>query len=239
VIRDYFLNLRTNSNNFRIDLADGQVTPFSHNTPDWRVSLIETGETTSTGARLRMAAHYVEAITSLQLTAMVFQTWISGHRSIFIWNKAEPAPLRRSDHRRARRAGRGRVGCNALCREAGVNRGMDQRRLFRLQHPSDPRTAGSPGSVLETDVLPDLSAQGSYRVSGTRILAMHGYGAGVGGLEQDLERGDATMENLVAPWATQKRSPLRRKRHQRIGACLWVRAHDALQVDRYCRSYRH
>jgi glucose-1-phosphate cytidylyltransferase len=60
VIRDYFLNFRTHSNDFRIDLADGQVTPLSHNIPDWRVSLIETGETTSTGARLRMAADYVE-----------------------------------------------------------------------------------------------------------------------------------------------------------------------------------
>jgi hypothetical protein len=93
VIRDYFLKFRTNSNNFRIDLADGRVTPFS-------LTTLRTGGCHSLNrARRHLPAHACalpaitsSAITSLRLTAMAFRR---RHRA-----KARfPSGARQSRHR--------------------------------------------------------------------------------------------------------------------------------------------
>jgi len=52
-IKHYFLNYHSLNADFAINLADGTVTPQSPSSDDWRVHLIDTGESTNTGGRVR------------------------------------------------------------------------------------------------------------------------------------------------------------------------------------------
>src|SRR5947209_13112464 len=64
-IKDYFLNYRTYAADFTIDLSHPETVQY-HNHPfeeDWRVTLVETGETTQTAARVAKAGRYVSADT--------------------------------------------------------------------------------------------------------------------------------------------------------------------------------
>src|SRR6188472_4540041 len=60
VIRDYFLNFRNYSNDVRVDLSGGTVTALGEEKTDWRVTLIDTGAATLTGARVRKAAKFIQ-----------------------------------------------------------------------------------------------------------------------------------------------------------------------------------
>jgi glucose-1-phosphate cytidylyltransferase len=53
VIKNYFLNYHSISGDSIIDLATGQAKLIRPETPDWRISLIETGASTMTGGRLQ------------------------------------------------------------------------------------------------------------------------------------------------------------------------------------------
>jgi glucose-1-phosphate cytidylyltransferase len=59
VIRDYFLNYRTNNGDIEIDLATGRIEILREDKVDWRVRLIDTGAESFTGARLRLASHHL------------------------------------------------------------------------------------------------------------------------------------------------------------------------------------
>jgi glucose-1-phosphate cytidylyltransferase len=64
-IKDYFLNYRTYAADLTIDLSHPESIEY-HTHPleeDWRVTLVETGETTQTGARVGKAGRYVTADT--------------------------------------------------------------------------------------------------------------------------------------------------------------------------------
>src|SRR6201992_3383410 len=57
IIKDYFLNYRSNTGSYRVNLAQNQVEhigPPEH-IEDWRVSLIDTGIETLTGTRVKRA----------------------------------------------------------------------------------------------------------------------------------------------------------------------------------------
>lgn len=58
-IKEYFINYRLHQSDITIDLATGAAT--FHRSPDepWRVTLVDTGEATETGGRLRRIAHHV------------------------------------------------------------------------------------------------------------------------------------------------------------------------------------
>ena len=60
IIRDYILNFRNYGNDVRVDLAAGTVTALSEENTDWRVTLLDTGAGTLTGARVRKAAKSVQ-----------------------------------------------------------------------------------------------------------------------------------------------------------------------------------
>jgi len=64
-IKDYFLNYRTYAADITIDLSRPEQVQFLNHPfdEDWRVTLVETGESTQTAARVRKAAKYVEADT--------------------------------------------------------------------------------------------------------------------------------------------------------------------------------
>ena len=53
VIKDYFLNYRALNSDFTVDLANGNVSPHQVNAVDWRVTLVNTGELSMTGGRVK------------------------------------------------------------------------------------------------------------------------------------------------------------------------------------------
>jgi glucose-1-phosphate cytidylyltransferase len=59
VIKDYFMNYRALNSNFQVDLGSGHVKPYQSDEVDWRVSLIDTGERTMTGGRVRRLREYI------------------------------------------------------------------------------------------------------------------------------------------------------------------------------------
>ena len=60
VIRSYFLNFRATSHDSSIDLADGRVTVHEKRArEDWTVHLIDTGQETQTGGRLRRLKEWI------------------------------------------------------------------------------------------------------------------------------------------------------------------------------------
>jgi len=60
IIRDYFLNFRNYGNDVQVDLSGGTVTALSEEKTDWRVTLVDTGAATLTGARVRKAAKFIQ-----------------------------------------------------------------------------------------------------------------------------------------------------------------------------------
>lgn len=62
MIKDYFLRHEYLTNDITVDLKTREVL-VHHNSarPDWRVSLIDTGPVTQTGARLKRAAPYIDS----------------------------------------------------------------------------------------------------------------------------------------------------------------------------------
>lgn len=58
VVKEYFVNYRALSGDVRVDLGKGEAAALSAPAEDWRVSLIETGESSMTGGRVkRLAPH--------------------------------------------------------------------------------------------------------------------------------------------------------------------------------------
>jgi len=61
MIRDYFLNYRIRNCDFTIALDTQQITVYgNHNETGWKVTLVETGDTTMTGGRVKRIAQYLE-----------------------------------------------------------------------------------------------------------------------------------------------------------------------------------
>lgn len=59
VIKDYFLNYRSLNSTFSIDLANGAVTPHSVDAVDWRVTLVDTGDSSMTGGRVKRMKDFI------------------------------------------------------------------------------------------------------------------------------------------------------------------------------------
>ena len=64
VIKDYFLNYQTSSNDVTVELGDSNVEFHStHGEQDWRVTLANTGLTSLTGTRLKKIEKYIKGDT--------------------------------------------------------------------------------------------------------------------------------------------------------------------------------
>ena len=59
VIKEYFLNYRMHMSDLEINLSSGDVTPIQSFSEPWKVRLIDTGDVTDTGGRLRRVAQYL------------------------------------------------------------------------------------------------------------------------------------------------------------------------------------
>jgi glucose-1-phosphate cytidylyltransferase len=60
VIKEYFANYALHMSDMTFDMADNTVHFHKQNAEDWRVTLVDTGETTLTGGRLKRVAPYLE-----------------------------------------------------------------------------------------------------------------------------------------------------------------------------------
>ena len=63
VVKEYFLNYRTLSSDFHLDLGSGAVTPLSSAAPDWRITLVDTGANSMTGGRVKRLEKFVAGET--------------------------------------------------------------------------------------------------------------------------------------------------------------------------------
>ncbi|MBS0483390.1 MAG: glucose-1-phosphate cytidylyltransferase [Proteobacteria bacterium] len=60
MIKEYFFNYSLHMSDLTIDLRNGSTNVHRNSCEDWRISLIDTGETTMTGGRLRQALQYLD-----------------------------------------------------------------------------------------------------------------------------------------------------------------------------------
>jgi glucose-1-phosphate cytidylyltransferase len=81
-IKEYFLNYRLHSSDISVDLATGRVEVLRPSAEPWRVTLVDTGEDTMTGGRLkRVAPHlvgedafcmtYGDGVGNVDITALI------------------------------------------------------------------------------------------------------------------------------------------------------------------------
>ena len=59
VIKEYFANYALHCSDVSFDLASGAMEVHRREAEPWRVTLVDTGETTATGGRLRRVAHHL------------------------------------------------------------------------------------------------------------------------------------------------------------------------------------
>ena len=59
MIKEYFANFFLHHSDVTFDLASNDLTVHQHNGESWRVTLVDTGETTMTGGRIRRVRDYI------------------------------------------------------------------------------------------------------------------------------------------------------------------------------------
>lgn len=60
VIKEFFTNYYLHTTDFSVNLYDNKVTMVSKNTEDWNVTLVDTGENTETGGRLKRIVEHID-----------------------------------------------------------------------------------------------------------------------------------------------------------------------------------
>ena len=62
IIKNYFLNYKSLSNNFTVNLSDGsvEVNQSNYSGIDWNVTLVDTGENSMTGSRIKQLEPFIE-----------------------------------------------------------------------------------------------------------------------------------------------------------------------------------
>ena len=81
VIKEYFYNYEILNSNFRVNLSDGLITPYKKPKKEWTINLIDTGENTMTGGRIKRLKEYIQdgtflltygdAVTDLNISKVV------------------------------------------------------------------------------------------------------------------------------------------------------------------------
>lgn len=59
-IKEYFFNYSLHMSDVTFNMVKGEVTVHNRNVEPWKITLVDTGESTMTGGRLRKAAPYLE-----------------------------------------------------------------------------------------------------------------------------------------------------------------------------------
>ena len=60
VIKEYFINYFDHMSDLTVDLRDNKVEVHQHSAEPWRVTLVDTGEETNTGGRLKRIRQYLD-----------------------------------------------------------------------------------------------------------------------------------------------------------------------------------
>jgi len=68
VLKEYFFNYFLHASDFTIDLKNNQLTSHKNTVEPWRVTLIETGESTMTGGRIKRVADHLQGEDDFCLT---------------------------------------------------------------------------------------------------------------------------------------------------------------------------
>ena len=68
LIKDFFLNYQWHASDIRVDLGRGQVEVLRPAAEPWRVTLVDTGEQTMTGGRLKRVARYLAGESAFCMT---------------------------------------------------------------------------------------------------------------------------------------------------------------------------
>ncbi|RSD27581.1 glucose-1-phosphate cytidylyltransferase [Vibrio pectenicida] len=61
VIKEYFANYALHRSDVTIDLAENSITTHKKNSEPWKVTLIDTGEQTQTGGRIKRISEYIDS----------------------------------------------------------------------------------------------------------------------------------------------------------------------------------
>jgi glucose-1-phosphate cytidylyltransferase len=61
LIKEFFLNYRSLNADFTVDLASGTITPHQVDPVDWRVTLVNTGDSSMTGGRVKRMRPFIES----------------------------------------------------------------------------------------------------------------------------------------------------------------------------------
>jgi glucose-1-phosphate cytidylyltransferase len=59
IIKDYFLNYRSLNEDFSVNLADGNIISHENYSKDWKVTLVDTGDNSMTGGRVKRLKNYI------------------------------------------------------------------------------------------------------------------------------------------------------------------------------------
>jgi len=60
VIKDYFLNYRALNADFTVDLASGNISSHQNDPIDWKVTLVNTGDSSMTGGRVKRMQSFIK-----------------------------------------------------------------------------------------------------------------------------------------------------------------------------------
>jgi len=60
LIKEYFVNYFLHMSDVTLDIAENKMEVHQHSVEPWRVTLVDTGENTMTGGRLKRARHYLD-----------------------------------------------------------------------------------------------------------------------------------------------------------------------------------
>jgi glucose-1-phosphate cytidylyltransferase len=99
VIKEYFLNYRALNADFTIDLASGSIRPHQTDSVDWRVTLVNTGDATMTGGRVKRMKPYIgdepvlltygDGVADIDLNALL--SFHRGHGKMITVSAVRPA----------------------------------------------------------------------------------------------------------------------------------------------------
>lgn len=59
IVKEYFLNYRALNSDFTVDLASGKVSPLQVDSVDWQVTLVNTGDASMTGGRVKRMRPFI------------------------------------------------------------------------------------------------------------------------------------------------------------------------------------
>lgn len=87
IIKDYFLNFYPLNSNLTVDLQDGSVKTYDQKRPNWKITLVDTGQETMTGGRIKRLEKWIGRETSFMatygdgLSSVNVQNLLSFHKS--------------------------------------------------------------------------------------------------------------------------------------------------------------